>query len=190
MSAPHADWTNTQLVEACTGGDDRAWFILVDRYKNLVYSIPLKFGAPAQDVADIFQAVWLDLFNELPNLREPEVLHVWLARVTLRKCYRWRREQQASATDGDWDAELEQYADGAEIAPEQMAGLEREQMLREALDELPPRCRKMIELLFFAQPPMPYAEVAKNLNLAIGSIGFIRGRCLKRLKRALEGKGF
>jgi hypothetical protein len=48
----------------------------------------------------------------------------------------------------------------------------------------------MIELLFFQHPPLPYADVAERLKLARGSIGFIRGRCLKRLKKALEEKGF
>ena len=74
MSAPSTGWSNARLVEACLKGDDRSWLILVDRYKNLVYSIALKFGAPHQDAADIFQAVWLELFNELPRLREPEAL--------------------------------------------------------------------------------------------------------------------
>jgi hypothetical protein len=32
--------------------------------------------------------------------------------------------------------------------------------------------------------------VARRLNLATGSIGFIRGRCLKRLKKLLQEKGF
>jgi hypothetical protein len=48
----------------------------------------------------------------------------------------------------------------------------------------------MIELLFFESPPLPYAEVAHRLRLAQGSIGFIRGRCLERLKKILEAKGF
>jgi RNA polymerase sigma factor (sigma-70 family) len=63
-------------------------------------------------------------------------------------------------------------------------------MVREAITQLPDRCREMIELLFFEIPPMPYEEVARRLNLAKGSIGFIRGRCLKRLKKLLEQKGF
>ena len=41
----------------------------MERYKDLVFSIPLRYGAPQQDAADIFQAVWFDLFNELPRLR-------------------------------------------------------------------------------------------------------------------------
>ena len=59
-------------------------------------------------------------------------------------------------------------------------------MLREALSELPPRCRELIRMLFFETPPVPYEEVARNLGLATGSVGFIRMRCLKRLRKRLE----
>jgi hypothetical protein len=37
---------------------------------------------------------------------------------------------------------------------------------------------------------VPYSEVARRLKLATGSIGFIRGRCLQRLKKILEEQGF
>jgi DNA-directed RNA polymerase specialized sigma24 family protein len=47
----------------------------------------------------------------------------------------------------------------------------------------------MIRLLFYQQPPLPYAEVAERLGLATGSIGFIRGRCLKKLEAALGELG-
>jgi hypothetical protein len=45
-------------------------------------------------------------------------------------------------------------------------------------------------MLFFEQPPLPYAEVARRLGLATGSIGFIRGRCLERLRKLLMESGF
>ena len=48
----------------------------------------------------------------------------------------------------------------------------------------------MIRLLFYEEPPVPYRDLAERLGLATGSIGFIRGRCLKRLQRALEKAGF
>jgi RNA polymerase sigma factor (sigma-70 family) len=184
--APAADWSNTHLVEECLRGNEQAWHVLVDRYKNLVYSIPLRYGAPQQDAADIFQAVCLDLFSELPRLRDAEALQGWLVRVTANKCYHWKRGAELAE---DFDEEREVPMDSG-LAPDILAGVEREQMLREAIQELPDRCREMIELLFFQQPPLPYKEVAAKLNLAIGSIGFIRGRCLKRLKSILEEKGF
>lgn len=182
------EWTNKRLVQECLGGNEQAWNVLVDRYKSLIYSIPIRYGAAQQDAADIFQAVCLDLFNELPKLREPEALQGWLIRVTTNKCYHWKRQQNSRGEDYDDDA-LEILA-GAEIPIDVLAALEREQIVREAIDQIPPRCREMIELLFFEHPPLPYSEVAKRLRLATGSIGFIRGRCLKRLKRILEEKGF
>ena len=189
MSQPSPEWSNTRIVAECLAGDERAWSALLDRYKNLIYSIPLRYGTPHQDAADIFQAVCLDLFNELPRLRDAEALQGWLTRVTTNKCYHWKRRQVEQETDLEED-HVENLSAVQAIPPDVLAELEREQMVREAMEQLPPRCREMIELLFFEHPPVPYNEVARRLNLATGSIGFIRGRCLKRLKKLLQEKGF
>ncbi|SPE32923.1 RNA polymerase, sigma-24 subunit, ECF subfamily [Candidatus Sulfopaludibacter sp. SbA3] len=188
MTVPAADWTNTRLVEECLRGNEQAWNVLVDRYKGLVFSIPIRYGALQQDAADIFQAVCLDLFNELPRLRDAEALQGWLIRVTTHKCYRWKRQQPSLSTE--WDDQQVQQVSTEGLPADLMAELEKEQLIRQALAELPARCRQMIELLFFEQPPLAYDEVARRLRLAKGSIGFIRGRCLKRLKDILESKGF
>jgi len=180
-----SDCSNARLVEECLNGNEQAWHLLVDRYKGLIYSIPIRYGTPPQDAADIFQAVCLDLFNELPRLRDADALRGWLIRVTAHKCYHWKRG--ADPVEG---LDEEKQASNGQMASDVLAGVEREQMIRESIQGLPPRCREMIELLFFHQPPLPYKEVAARLNLAIGSIGFIRGRCLKRLKSVLEKKGF
>ena len=65
-----------------------------------------------------------------------------------------------------------------------------EQMLRDATAILPDRCREIVRLLFYQDPPLAYAELARHLGLAEGSIGFIRGRCLGKLRKQLEKKGF
>jgi RNA polymerase sigma factor (sigma-70 family) len=183
------DWTNSRLVSECLRGNQQAWHVLVDRYKNLIYSIPLKYGATPQDAADLFQAVCLDLFNELPRIRDADAIQGWLIRVTSNKCYHWKR-QQGQRTE-EWDEErMTEVSGDSMAAPETLALLEREQMVRSAIEQLPSRCREMISLLFFEQPPIPYSELADRLSLAKGSIGFIRGRCLRRLKRLLEEKGF
>jgi RNA polymerase sigma factor (sigma-70 family) len=189
VSQPLSEWSNTRIVAECLAGNERAWNALLDRYKNLIYAIPLRYGTPHQDAADIFQAVCLDLFNELPRIRDAEALQAWLIRVTTHKCYRWKRRQISQESDLD-DLAVEHLDPHHAISPDVLAAVEREQMVREAIGRLKPRCREMIELLFFEHPPLRYSEVARRLNLATGSIGFIRGRCLKRLKDLLEEKGF
>jgi RNA polymerase sigma factor (sigma-70 family) len=184
------DWPNARLVEECLNGNQQAWHILVDRYKNLIYSVPLRYGAPPQDAADIFQAVCLDLFNELPRIRDADAIQGWLVRVASNKCYHWKRQQVTRGAE-EWDDErIEGISEDGPVAAELLATLEREQMVRDAIEQLPPRCREMISLLFFEHPPIPYNELASRLKLARGSIGFIRGRCLRRLRKILEEKGF
>jgi RNA polymerase sigma factor (sigma-70 family) len=190
MSAqPSADWNNSRLVEQCLAGNEQAWHALLDRYKNLIYSIPLRYGAPQQDAADIFQLVCLDLFNQLPQVRDAEALPGWLIRVTTNKCYHWKQRQLTGDT-GLEENGVGSLSTAEPAAADVIVALEKEQMVREAIGGLPPRCRELISLLFFEHPPMPYDEVARRLRLAKGSIGFIRGRCLKRMKKILEGKGF
>jgi hypothetical protein len=54
------------LIASCLNGDQEAWARLIDKYKNLIYSIPVKLGMH-QDASDIFQSVCVDLLAELPK---------------------------------------------------------------------------------------------------------------------------
>jgi DNA-directed RNA polymerase specialized sigma24 family protein len=76
------------------------------------------------------------------------------------------------------------------IAESLMQQTQEEQMLREAMGALSPQCRRLVELLFFETPARPYAVVAKELGLAVGSIGFTRQKCIDRMRRQLDELGF
>jgi DNA-directed RNA polymerase specialized sigma24 family protein len=73
------------------------------------------------------------------------------------------------------------------LALQQLA--ERRHLLDLAVSRLPSRCRTLVTMLFFEQPPVAYAEAAQRLGLAEGSIGFIRGRCLNKLRKQLRELG-
>ncbi|HEV7501982.1 MAG TPA: sigma-70 family RNA polymerase sigma factor [Vicinamibacteria bacterium] len=171
-------------------GNEAAWSALVDKYKNLIFSIPIRQGLPRDDAADVFQRVCVLLLAELPQLREPKALPMWLIRVTSRECIRWRRQERPYPSRDLADAENTVLVDEKPLADEVLARLKEEQVLRDALHVLPPRCRQLVEMLFFEIPARPYQEIAATLGLAAGSIGFIRGRCLTRLRRELEKMGY
>ena len=189
---PGPDWPDKRLVEECLNGGEDAWSALVDKYKNLVYSIVLKYRMGSEEAADIFQSIWLDAYNDLPKLRKRDAFKPWLISMTARKCYHWKKKQKyREFHQADHVDVMEAEAETAEV-PAFLEELERDQLVREAVQSLTPRCREMIELLFFTSPSLPYKEVAERLGLATGSIGFIRGRCLERLRGlggVLRGQG-
>jgi RNA polymerase sigma factor (sigma-70 family) len=177
---PGRGWSNERLVKQCCQGNPAAWSALIEKYKNLIFSIPIKFGLSREDAADIFQAVCLDLLS----MRQPQALPKWLIETSFHKCLHWDKQDDLVPLE-----DIEQA--GAQALPEEMLyQLQRAQMLRDAMATLPPRCHRMIRMLFFEGEPRPYQEVAQRLGLATGSIGFIRGRCLVRLRKQLEGQGF
>ena len=181
------DTEDDLLVQGCLQGDQRAWEALIDKYKRLIYSVPLRYGATQEDAADVFQAVCIEVFHSLGQLKNVESLRSWLITVAVRQSYRWKKKQSHHV---ELDAMEPDIAEEIATVPETMAQVEQEQIVREVVSKLPPRCAELVRMLFFEQPPLPYAEAARRLGLATGSIGFIRGRCLERLRKLLLESGF
>lgn len=182
------DWTDTQLVKECLRGNEEAWSALIDTYKKLIFSIPIKYGFSRDDATDIFQAVCVELLSELPKLRKPKALPKWIMQVAAHKCFHYKRQMQRTETRERDDDAFES------TVPAQAEGIlreaEEEQTLRDAVRELPARCQRLIEMLFFEEPPRPYEQLAAELGLSTGSVGFIRQRCLERLRKRLSETGF
>lgn len=182
--------SNARLVRDCLDGKEEAWQALVERYKNLIYSIPLKYGLSPEDSAEIFQSVCLSLLSELPKIRDPQALPAWLIQVAARRCSMWQREQQHFLGVDEEELETQVDKKSKELSREQIREIELEQMLREAMAGLSTQCRQLLEMLFYESPARPYEEVAATLGLATGSIGFTRKRCLDYLRKKLESAGF
>jgi RNA polymerase sigma factor (sigma-70 family) len=178
---------DAKLIDKCLRGEEAAWTALVSKYKNLIFSVPIKYGFSREESADIFQSVCLDLLNELKRLREPRALAGWLIRITYNKCFHQEQLRRRRATE---NGQIELAIAVEEIAESRLHELHREAALRTALRSLNPRCHKLVDMLFFESPSRPYDEIAKSLALAKGSIGSIRRRCLDELRKTLEEAGF
>jgi RNA polymerase sigma factor (sigma-70 family) len=183
-----AAWPDARLVRECLDGSEEAWRALIFKYKNLIFSIPVKYGFSADDATDIFQAVCLDLLSELPKLRKVKALPKWIMQITAHKCFHRKQQQQRTEVMDPAAKEFEKSTPSRAEAVFREA--EDEQSLRQAMAELPPRCRELVHMLFYEEPARPYQEIAATLGVAVGSIGFIRQRCLEKLRQRLLEAGF
>lgn len=186
--APPAEASDERLLADCRKGKQEAWSALVNKYKNLVYSIPIKMGL-YEEAPDILQAVFLDLLVNLPQVREPQALAKWLIQVSYHKCLRCRAQGQRQSLLEPEMIEA-QLAAAAPSLDKVIIEAEREQAVRDSLRLLSPRCERLVRMLFYETPARAYTEIARELGLATGSIGFVRGRCLAHLRRQLERLGF
>jgi len=168
------------LVTRARNGDTRAWDDLVERYAPLVWFICRSHQLSDADAGDVHQNIWLQLVSHLDTIRDPAALPGWLATATRRECIRVLQARRPHAAG---------YGPDAETIPDPRAGMveqelleaERHAALREALARLPPGCQRLIGKLI-EDPPLTYAQISAALNIPVGSIGPLRGRCLDKLR--------
>src|SRR5262245_51661534 len=90
------------LVQECLKGNEHAWAALLDRYRGLIYSIPLRYSLSNDDASDIFQQVCMQLLRHLGTIRDVDSLAAWLIKVTTRICFGWISKQRRFES-GDMD---------------------------------------------------------------------------------------
>ncbi|MGA9773801.1 MAG: sigma-70 family RNA polymerase sigma factor [Blastocatellia bacterium] len=185
--------TDESLVSACKRGDETAWESLIRRYQRLIYSIPRRAGLDEFSSAEVFQNVFASLIEKLDQIEHPDRIKAWLVTTARRETWRIIRIQResyraASSPENERD-EIIELPDDAPLPDEVLLRLEQQHKLRDAVEGLDERCRKLLEMLFYSPEAPPYSDVAAALGLPEGSIGPTRARCLKKLLRSLEKMG-
>jgi RNA polymerase sigma factor (sigma-70 family) len=191
-SAGHARRDDAKLIRACLAGDYTAWDVLVARYSDLVYSVLIRTGLRESDAQDAFQEVWVSLFEHLGDVRDTERLAGWLVCTALRQGWRTIRRHDSRREVGLEDEVVHPNSRAGvpsnalpRTAEELVLAETKRQIVREAVESLPRRCREVLSLLYVADPPLSYADVADKLEIAVGSVGPTRTRCLACLREKL-----
>jgi RNA polymerase sigma factor (sigma-70 family) len=186
--------TDAELVLACRRGDEQAWELLVERYKNLIYAIPRRAGLDEDQAADIFQRVFIKLLDHIDSIEQPERISAWLVTTARRETWRTSRRERSTAGMQSLSTAVDDQAETISALtplPEELyLRLEDQQLLRTAIESLGERCQLLLTLLFLDPQTPSYADIAGRLGMKPGSIGALRGRCLERLLVELDRLGW
>jgi len=180
------------LVARCRRGEGAAWEVLVRRYQRLVFAVVRRVGLDEHAAADVFQTVFTRLLEHLPRISDPQRLQAWIVTTAKREALlavrRGRRTvSMARAEDDDGEAAEWDIADDALLPEDALAEMQQHHLLRNAMDRLEERCRELLLMLFRDDgDKLPYEQVARQLGVAVGSIGATRSRCLAKLRRLVE----
>ncbi|MDQ3750612.1 MAG: sigma-70 family RNA polymerase sigma factor [Acidobacteriota bacterium] len=188
FSARGLERSDAELVKACRGGDEAAWNELVERYQRLIFTIPRRAGLSEEQSADIFQEVFLTLFEKLNDIEQPEKIRSWI--VTTAKFKTWsavrgEKKFRFPDTEEKMEAEMANLPDSSPLADDRLIELEQQHLIRLALKELETRCQKILSMIYLYDSAASYAEVAREIGVLDTSISPLRARCLKKLAKIL-----
>lgn len=190
FSGSQLERSDAELVRSCRKGDQAAWDLLVDRYQRLIYAVPRRAGLTEEQASDVFQEVFLTLFQKIDELEQPEKIRSWM--VTTAKFKTWgiirgSKGFYSPETEEEMEAEMASIVDKSPLADELLVELEEQHLIRAALEKLEERCRTILSMIYLRDTAASYVEVGAAIGVGETSISPMRSRCLKKLEKILSG---
>jgi len=174
-------WKN--LILQVARGDEKSLSILYDESVKLTYSLALQVlsnVSEAEEVAlDVYKYVWNNASNYDPERSNPAT---WLVMLTRSRAIdKFRSKNNQIKLSKSFEEELLK----TEVNPEDtVMGLEQRKMVQDALLDLNPKQRKVIELVYFYQ--FRQGEIANMLDIPVGSVKSTIRLAKEKLSKSLR----
>ncbi|MEM7325540.1 MAG: sigma-70 family RNA polymerase sigma factor [Actinomycetota bacterium] len=165
-------------LQRALAGDTVAWAKIVDDFSGTMWYWARSQGLSHDDAEDVCQDVWYLLRDKGHTISDPRALPGWLATTTRRQAITVaKRAARATATLTE---ERLAAIPTAHPAPDDIAVVtDHNERLTAAFHRLRERCQELLSLLW---ADVSYVDISESLDMAMGSIGETRRRCLEQLR--------
>lgn len=182
-----------EFIEKLKIGEAKAFDTLVTRYSADIYALLYRITEDAEEAGDLTQETFLNALRAIKNFRGEADLKTWLFRIAInesRNRFRWwkRRKRDTTisldATIGNSETTLgDTFSSNSKTPEENLLAKEREEKLRQALNDLPAHSRETIVLCDIEG--YSYEEIATLLQINIGTVKSRIARGREELRKRL-----
>ncbi|MEL7122751.1 MAG: sigma-70 family RNA polymerase sigma factor [Bacteroidota bacterium] len=183
-----------QLVQLATGGNQQAYAVLMDRYRNNIQQTILKMVHNRDDAEDLTLEAFSKAFRKLSTYSPTYAFSTWLFRIAINNCIdhiRKRRLHTLSIDETfepDGDTHYSDYLRAGDRNPEEEIIYEqRKKITREVIGQLSEKYRLMFELRYFEE--LSYDEIATELDIPLGTVKAQLFRAKEMLYELLQKPG-
>jgi len=155
--------TNQPDITAILNGDAKAFTMLVDQHKNLVFTVALRMLKNKEEAEEVAQDTFIKVFKYLDKFNGDCKLSTWIYRIAYNACLDQLKKSKRKRNEVAF-AELNsmELAETNTILTE-IAQKERAQMIKACMQQLPPKDAALLTLFYFEEKKLN--EMALMLNL-------------------------
>jgi RNA polymerase sigma-70 factor (ECF subfamily) len=173
---------DVELFAACRRGEQEAFRVLFETYKDRVYSFALRFLGDESYAADLTQDIFVKLYKRIHDFRGDSRFETWLYRVVSNACIDDRRRRRRYLPWlGD---EHPSQVSGRNVQEEHAARKQAGSGVHAAISKLTPTLR--VPILLRYMEGLSYEEISEVLNLSPGTVASRLNRAHKLLSKKLE----
>jgi len=163
------------VLRALNEKDQRAYTELMGRYKDSVYFMLLKMVNNSDDAEDLTIETFSKAFKRLDQYTPQFAFSTWLFKIASNHSIdfiRKKRIKAVSIDQGYSNEDGESYVIPVKeesLDPEEsMQKDERVQRMRDVVEKLKPRYKRLVELRYFEEKS--YEEISEILDLPLGTV--------------------
>jgi RNA polymerase sigma factor (sigma-70 family) len=162
-----------KLVEAAKKGDQNAYAELLGRYRDAIYFLLLKMVNSPIDAEDLTIEAFGKAFKNIDQYAPNFAFSTWLFKIATNNCIDFIRKRRTNHVSLDQSEEDQEWVSNTmqSTGPDPEENMIKDQkvkLMRDVVNKLKPRYRKLVELRYFNE--FSYEEIAKELNLPIGTV--------------------
>lgn len=164
-----------KLVIAAKDGCEKSYVILLERYRHSVYRTMYGMVNNSEDAEDLTLEAFGKAFNKLRTYVPHHAFSTWLFRIAKNNCIDHIRKKRLHTLSIDEPVEYGSECDfsnnlkaPARTPEEEIIRLQKIEMIREAVQELGGKYRRMIELRYYDE--LSYSEIAEELDIPLGTV--------------------
>ncbi len=180
------DLSDMEVIELCQK-DNRYFEIIVNRYKNLVFSVVQKMVADIETSKDLSQEIFIKVYQNLYKYSTEYKFSTWIIKISTNHVIDYRRKQHYTTVE--FDGSVHNTLNMASAEEECMKN-ERAKELESFISSLPDEFR--IPLVLYHREGLSYQEIANILELPLSKVKnrIFKGRkLLKEMVEAVNLRG-
>jgi RNA polymerase sigma factor (sigma-70 family) len=177
--------TDKEIISLVLQGDQSLFAHLVERYRNYVFTLVLRFTDNREDAEEIAQDIFVKAYRSLADFRGVAKFSTWLYTIVRTSCISFLRKKKMKIVSMDTDGGSGEWEDRESgLRADTIEQKSRHGMLNEAIRLLAPDDRQVITLFYQAEQSLE--EIGRIMGLEPNTVKVKLHRARQRLKEKME----
>jgi RNA polymerase sigma-70 factor (ECF subfamily) len=179
--------TNDQVyIDSILNGDANAFAVLVDRYKDLVYTLALRMMKHTEEAEEAAQDTFIKVYKSLDKFKGESKFSTWIYRVAYNTCLDRLKKNKRQQYTVEINEYTEHQVKTLDNALDKIEAKEREQTIQDCLALLPSEDSFLLTLYYFEE--LSLEEIGKIVDLKPNNVKVKLFRSRKKLATVLRRK--
>lgn len=177
--------TNDQVyINKILNGDTNAFTVLVDRYKDLVFTLALRMVKNREEAEEVSQDTFIKVYKSLNRFKGDSKFSTWIYRVAYNTCLdrlkKNKRQEYTVAIDEYTEHQVKTLENALDALEEQ----EKQLAIKKCLEMLPSEDSFILTLYYFEE--LSLDEISKITGLKPNNVKVKLFRSRKKLATILK----